>query len=440
MSLIYVHLSDIHFGQEKGGDVDIHDDVKEQILLDAHEYVGLLKNKKADGVIISGDIAYAGKQHEYQTAGQWLDRLTAAVGCEVTAVQVVPGNHDVDRDKITAITQTTIDDIIKNGDKALDKYLEDEDDRDFIYKQFEAYREFAEGYDCPLDTNGKVTKHRVIEIAPGRRIKFLGVNTALICSKSRAEEGGLILGKRQRVIPIEPGLETIVVAHHPLHWLQDSEDANRYIRNRARVLISGHEHSPAHKCEKIDDDADLLMIASGAAVPPGADDVYNYCYNILEFEWQEQNDALVLKIHGRTWNDDRKKFIADDINFENGSKTYVLNCPNFKKLPVPCSENEIELTASDTQKIFETSTMEFSVVDKAGGVLEEKEFQLVLLRFFRDLSSAQRLSVLIEFGAIPKDYSDRLSHSLERRAFDKLVENGKLKEMHDKINQIINQL
>jgi metallophosphoesterase superfamily enzyme len=106
MSHIYIHLSDIHFGQEKGGDLYIHDDIKEQILTDAREYVIGLKNEKADGVIVSGDIAYAGKQQEYVNAGKWLDRLTAAVGCDVTNVQVVPGNHDIDREKITAITQT----------------------------------------------------------------------------------------------------------------------------------------------------------------------------------------------------------------------------------------------------------------------------------------------------------------------------------------------
>lgn len=439
MSLVYIHLSDIHFGQEKGGDLYIHDDVKEQMLADAREYVIEVKNGKADGVIVSGDIAFAGKQQEYINAGKWLDRLTAAAGCDVTDVQVVPGNHDIDRDKITAITQKIIDDIIENGDDALDRYLANEADREFIYKQFAAYQEFAEGYDCPLDTDGRVSKSKIFEIAPSRRLKFLGVNTALICSKSHAEEGGLILGRRQRVIPMEPGLETIVIAHHPLHWLQDSEDANKYIRNRARVLISGHEHTPSHTLEKIDDSADLLLIASGAAVPPGFNPKFNYCYNILEFDWQEQNDALVLTVHGRAWDDNSKKFVADILNFANGKATYVLNCPNFKKLPVTCSEKSKGETVAETSKVFETSTMEFSVVDKSGGILEEKEFHLVLLRFFRDLSNAERFTVLNEMGAIPKDWTERLTHTLERAIFDKLVQDGKLQELHGKINQLLQQ-
>lgn len=435
MSLIYVHLSDIHFGQEKGGDVIVNDDVKEQLLFDAREYVSQLANKKADGVIISGDIAYAGKPNDYENAGRWLDRLTSALGCDVTDVQVVPGNHDIDLEKITAITQNIIDDIIDKGDTALDKYLDSEADREFIYKQFQAYRQFAEGYDCPLDSDGKISRHQIVEIAPGRRIKFLGMNTALICSKSKKEHGGLILGKRQRVIPTEPGLETIVIAHHPLSWLQDSEDASLYIRNRARVFISGHEHTPSHKCEEVDTESDLLMIASGAAVPPHIKDGYNYCYNVLEFSWLEENDSLVLEIHGRSWDNEKKKFISDLVNFEEGKKKYVLKCPNFKKLPITKTENKEQVK----QEVYITETLsgEFQTISKEEMMLEEKEIHLVLLKFFRDLSSVQRLALLSELGAIPSNWNGSLNHSLERSAFDKLIHNGKLKEIHEKINLIL---
>ncbi|WP_017258884.1 metallophosphoesterase [Pedobacter arcticus] len=439
MSLIYIHLSDIHFGQEKGGDVYTHDDVKEQLLTDAHDYVGNFETNKATGIIISGDIAYAGKNNEYDIAGKWLDRLTAAVGCPLTAVQVVPGNHDVDREKITPITQNIIDDIISNGDDALDKYLEKEADRDFLYKQFESYREFAEGYDCPLDTDGKLTKHRIVEIAPDRRLKFLGMNTALICSRSEIEEGGLILGKRQRVIPNEPGLETIVIAHHPLHWLQDSDDASKYIKARARVFISGHEHTPSHESLPVEDNGNLLMLASGAAVPPAPETGFNFSYNILELSWQEETDSLVIKIHGRCWDNDKKHFTADKINFSDGVQTYVLNCPNFKKLPLNVVSQPNLNEEREKSNVFETSTMEFSVVNKTGGVLEEKEFQLVLLKYFRDLSSSERLIVLTELNAIPATQSDRLTHSLERMIFDKLVSDGKLQMIHEKINEILNK-
>lgn len=431
MPLIYIHLSDIHFGQERGGSIYVNDDVKEQLLADAQEFIAKTVNKKADGIIISGDIAYAGKQHEYDAAGVFLDRLTAAVGCPITAVQLVPGNHDIERDKITTIVQETIDKIIKGGDNELDRYQESEDDRDFLYRQFGNYRKFAEAYNCPLDNGGiiKSHSHKIIEIAPNRKLLFFGVNTALICSKSKLEQGGLILGKRQRIIPIQPGCETVVIAHHPLSWLQDSEEAGRYIKARARVFISGHEHKSSHKCDPVCDDADLLMLASGAAVPPEIKDGFNYCYNILEFGWDEARDGLLINIYGRTWDNEHKKFVADQTNFVEGKANHFLKCPNFKKVPLEIKKDEDKTPSFDSKTKTDQSETE--------NILNSAEVNLVLLRFFRDLSSGERTTILIEMDALPKDWDDTLTHTLERAAFDNVVEAGKLEEMHIKINQII---
>ncbi|GAA3773102.1 metallophosphoesterase [Flavobacterium ginsengiterrae] len=438
MSLIFVHLSDIHFGQEKGGSLHINDDVKERLLDDARTEVMKLSKQKADGVIISGDIAYGGKLIEYEIAGKWLDRLTAAVGCEITDVQVVPGNHDIDFDEITPITQSVIDEIIEKGDEALDKFLDREADRELIYRRFHGYRTFAEGYDCPLDSEGRVSKDHIFELAPNRRIKFLGLNTALICSKSEKEEGGLILGKRQHVIPIEPGLETIVIAHHPLNWIQDSNAAGRYIRKRARVFISGHEHMPSHKLEQTNEDADLVSLASGAAAPPKADDQYNYCYNILEFQWLEEEDALLLNIHGRMWDYDNVEFISDGNHFNNGLASYKIRCPNFRK-EAGTEVNKISLQ-NIQHKCDEVSVnLDVKETPKEYSMGEEAEINLVLLKFFRDLTSGERLSLLIELGAIPNTWNETLTHGTERSAFNKLLAAGKLEQVHDKINQILHK-
>jgi hypothetical protein len=48
----------------------------------------------------------------------------------------------------------------------------------------------------------------------------------------------------------------------------------------------------------------------------------------------------------------------------------------------------------------------------------DDDFPLQLLRFFRDLTGAQRLSVLIELGALPSDWSEPLNQSAERRALE----------------------
>jgi len=434
MANIFIHLSDIHFGQEKGGVVKVHDDVKEEIIIDVRKMTSAFSEKKADGVIISGDIAYAGKQEEYKHAGDWLDRLTAAAGCDREAVQLVPGNHDIDRSRISLSAQHMINEIILGGDKALDKYLASERDREILYDRFSGYRVFAEGYDCPLDNDGNVLHPKLVEIADGKFISFHGINTALICSNNKDEEGKLLLGQRQRVIPRITSTETIIVAHHPLNWIQDSEDAKKYIENRARIFVSGHEHKPDLKIAKSKHEKDLLLISSGAAVPPEASEEFNYCYNILVFSFDETKQKLIVKVFPRTWSDDLKEFCADLKACGKDCCEYELECPNFSK---PAFQDNVKFTSESSGTGQQQPKKHTSEVNPTHIVMPDKQDQVILLRFFRDLSSSQRLELLVKMDALPSNLKDVINHTLETALLRKLLADGKAEQINDTINIII---
>jgi hypothetical protein len=94
-----VHLSDIHFGQEdKDGTFHHQEDVRDAVTRDCD--VVRQKLGPANGILVTGDIAFAGKKAEYDRAGIWLDKICDVVGCERRAVHIIPGNHDVDRSRI----------------------------------------------------------------------------------------------------------------------------------------------------------------------------------------------------------------------------------------------------------------------------------------------------------------------------------------------------
>src|SRR5690348_162235 len=93
-----LHLSDIHFGQEKRGQLVYQDDVREQLLDDLHRLLG---TKTLDLILINGDIAYSGKKGEYDRAVEWIERLTVVGSCDETSVLTIPGNHDIDIDLIS---------------------------------------------------------------------------------------------------------------------------------------------------------------------------------------------------------------------------------------------------------------------------------------------------------------------------------------------------
>ena len=435
MPITFVHLSDIHSGQEKGGQVIVHDDVKARLIEDAAAQIQAHAAGRADGIIVSGDVAYAGKSVEYHQAAAWLDRLAAAIGCPKTAVQVVPGNHDIDREGITSGCELMLDAIVTHGEAKLDKFLESELDRETLYNRFAAYRPFAEGYNCPLDRAGGIASDQRYELAPGRILHIIGLNSALVCSH-HDEVGRLILGARQRVLPRGAGEELVVICHHPLHWLQDSDDARRYVRSRARVFVSGHEHNPSLQVENIEEGRDLMMLAAGATVPPRAEAGFTYTYNLLTFDWDKATDGLGVKIIPRAWSQDHKNFVADTHRLGGHQPTVVLGCPNFR-----AQSGTLVVDAPPAEEVAASPAVADSTPtqERPGGGAINHDFELLLLRFFRDLSPAQRLAVLLKLKALPDEWRDPLTHTMERRVVDRLAATGRLAELAAAVAEIQNE-
>ena len=437
MGIGFVHLSDIHFGQEKGGQIKIHNDIKRCLIEDVELVAKSLESGRADGIIVTGDIAFGGHAKEYEAAAAWLDEVAEAAGCHVFDIQVVPGNHDIDRDEITLLTEMMIERIVAEGDSALDRFLGNDADRDLLFRRFSAYRPFASGYRCTLDTNAEPAEERVAELAPGRSIRFIRLNSALACSNND-EKGKLLLGARQRVLKPKPGEELIVLSHHPVHWFQDSEEALLYISNRARVFISGHEHSPSVKIEKIEEDSNLMMLAAGATVPPNSDDTFNYCYNFIEFDWDKEADALSVYIRPRAWVNAQKRFAADDARLDSQGSKFILACPNFRNAP-----QSDDLLTKETVLEGASDTVNITALDDHTPKTQEKEmvdpYPLLLLRFFRDISQAQRISILASLGTLPSNWNGTLSESIERKAFDSLVSAGRSEEIWAELDKIVRQ-
>lgn len=440
MPISFIHLSDIHFGQEKGSEVIVHDDVKEHLIRDAARLVQTRTGGSATGVIVTGDIAYGGKLEEYDQAGEWLDRLTAAIGCPRTSVQVVPGNHDIDRDAISSGCQLMLDKILEKGTEKLDDFLSNELDREVLYSRFSGYRPFAEGYDCPLDGNGGLASDRPFVIAPYRTLRFIGLNSALICS-AKDKKGLLILGARQHVLPRNDGEELVVLAHHPLDWLQDSADTLHYVRSRARVFISGHEHNPALRIENINEGRDLLTLAAGATVPPRVTEGYTYTYNLLIFDWDSDTDGLSVTVIPRAWSKEETDFIADDVRLGESEPTTVLGCPQFRRGKNVETELNIDLDHSvvntEIPPIFSENQAAPSEIEGSvkGGSMPDT-FAILLLRFFRDLSPTQRNAVLWKLKVLPESFRTPLTHTIERKIVDSLAKSNRLAELEDAINEI----
>jgi hypothetical protein len=449
LKAIFVHLSDIHFGQEKDGGTKVESlDAKTRLIEDARAEVSKL-GIKAHGVIVTGDIAYSGTEEEYKLAGRWLAQLTDAIGCDRSDVQMIPGNHDIDRSKITDMMETMLFAIREGGDEWLDRNLDNEDSCRFLYERFDAYKGFALDYRCELDLRGGISTSARLELAPGRAIRFVRLNSALICSSKR-EEGKLILGARQRALPFEDGEEIVVLSHHPLHWFQDSAKARGFLQGRARVFISGHEHFPKLEIVNVEAGCQLMLLAAGATAPDQIDDQYTYKYNIIAFDWDEEKDALAVTLNPRTWDGSVARFKRDDVFMDGKDDRQVLESPNFRRasgqgdsqkqtttvgelVEEPRASMGSELTVDVLAATSEVGQMDepSSTADEAHPTRDVRDLQL---RFFQELSQGARLKAFVDYGVVAQ-IKGTIDHAMERRLFRRAVRQG----MAEKIEQVLDE-
>src|SRR5271170_1334958 len=82
--LTFVHLSDIHFqsGLSEVSKYDLDSPLRHAILRDLKQLRERDSFNHFDGILISGDIAYAGKPDEYAAAIKWLNEIAEAIGCD----------------------------------------------------------------------------------------------------------------------------------------------------------------------------------------------------------------------------------------------------------------------------------------------------------------------------------------------------------------------
>ena len=447
MSAISVHVSDIHFGQERDHVVHIHDDVKKELVADAAEVIAGSPSGAAQGILVTGDVAFSGKAEQYEAAGKWLDALAEGIGCPIHRVQMVPGNHDLDRDKLSIGGSKLLEFIRAGGPAEYEKVIANENDRATLFSRFEDYGRFCIGYNCGLDEEAKYATNLRIEVGRDRWIRFIRLNSSLLChGEERDDQPELVMGERQFVIPRHAGEENVVLVHHPLNWYKDAVDVRQYVRSRARVLISGHEHDPKVEVEEVEEGCDLMMLAAGAAVPFRSNDIFTYTYNVIEFDWDEGTDNLVVTMHPRTWNPVKTCFEPDNKRLGGKKPRFTLGSPNFKKIgQVPVRPGQIadvvedDSAAEPVVELVPAEGFETSAEETPPMPPDAEGYELALLRFFRDLYENERLKILVELDAIPAESNERINQGLERRLFDWLAREGRLPDLILMIDRLIGE-
>jgi predicted MPP superfamily phosphohydrolase len=241
----FIHISDIHFNRNSptfGFDPD--ENLRELFAQD----IGKMRNKigAVDAILVSGDVAYAGKKSEYDLAAKWLERLCDLAGCRHEDVIICPGNHDVDQSTIKANSliedgqcgirgmQTSFE---KNA--ALNKRLQQSAARDLLYQPLAAFNEFAARYGCEFFADGdRYVRERDFRLAGGSILRIRSLNTTLLSGLADRKES-LFLGERAYTLSPDPNVIYLVMAHHPPSWLADQREVENSFDRYARVQLYG---------------------------------------------------------------------------------------------------------------------------------------------------------------------------------------------------------
>ncbi|MCU0289767.1 MAG: metallophosphoesterase, partial [Acidobacteria bacterium] len=270
-----LHLSDIHFKKKKDEDEDndvFRKTIQERLI---EAVTGHAENRgNPDFVVITGDIAFSGKQEEYKEALKFLVKLKAGLPKE-TEFLVVPGNHDVDRDEVDPYIHI-YENIIKE-DKIADFLGNRKHRLHTIHVKFKYFKEFVK------------------ELAPGlypgdedyfwfkdyksHGVSFLGLNSCW-ASGDDNENLKIALGYPQLMKALEQSGEKnkILLMHHPLtNWLdvKDTRKCEGEILSHCRLVLHGHSHLDDARIYK-DPSFSCLCLGANAAYTKDKEDYIGF--------------------------------------------------------------------------------------------------------------------------------------------------------------------
>jgi predicted phosphodiesterase len=294
-TFIILHLSDFHFTSPDSFDDKMENEKnRQQKILDALlEAVGNDKIKP-DVVVLSGDIVY-GRDNRPETY-QWVKKaLTDSLVEKISTIEpdelfIVPGNHDVMRNKIDMNlllnNRETVSGFLWEVQLLLYQQMENELYRQRLLKGMTNFSQYSAKYpgQKPVPEKIEITQDNPLVpfvniVKDGKKsIALVGLNSSYF-SKISPDLGIVALGEYQ----VKKAYEVLVnrakkqnirqvdlvinVFHHPLDqlWQHDTWQINqkKYFNNS--IILSGHLHhvKQTHYCDPFEK-SDIYEFQAGA--------------------------------------------------------------------------------------------------------------------------------------------------------------------------------
>ena len=265
-AITWLHISDFHFRE---GEEWPQRAVLSAMLQDIERRcaAGLV----VDFVLVTGDLAFSGKDSEYDLVAAFFGELSAATGLPCEMIFCVPGNHDVQRERHKTLFGGAREKLQSEND--VYAFLSDIEERKTLLLRQECFSRFEERVFAmqerkrTADDLGYVSLLDIDDL----RIAIIGLNSAWLSEGGDTDERQLVLGEHQVIDAIDIAVcaaphVIIGMQHHPFDYLKrfDQQSTQRRIENACHVFHCGHLHQP-DAAQAVTRSGECLTLAAGAS-------------------------------------------------------------------------------------------------------------------------------------------------------------------------------
>lgn len=287
--LVWWHFSDLHW--------DVRSSTERRAFLsvlynDLRLRIGELGIP--DFVFFSGDIAYSGEEAQYSALEhEFLEPIRSLINSNDCLFFFVPGNHDVRRSLARMVNPELI--LSLNSSRSLNEFLDIDDYVEMVRKPFAGFDSFLKRMTPPVN-QGILGWTSEVHIR-NASILLIGLNSAWASSYHKTSEGlvdderHLLLGQRQLLALAEASAKkdlTIVIAHHPLKWLNGFCDTQcrQILQRHADFVLFGHTHALHDLSQTLGAAGSTVYLPAPAIYDRVSTDTVEYArgYNIVRFD------------------------------------------------------------------------------------------------------------------------------------------------------------
>jgi len=399
-----LHLSDIHFGRSYPENhykdsFEKHDEIINGVI----DQIKQLPNSlKPEHIVMTGDIAWFGKQQEFDDAKAWFNQLLKACNLTGKDITFIVGNHDLDRLYKPEGISVDVNDIAKIDELYKYENTSIMEPGIYLYNKFCAEIGMIP-YSYPVDDKVKYSYsigYKDIPTKNNKKIRMVALNTSLLMSAGiRGDRMWLGLPQinslmEHGILPAGDNADfTIGLYHHAERFLHPNETSSYdgrpatlpLLGENCNLLLCGHTET----CGK-----PRLRKQSDGAICFSAGATY-YCDT-------HQNSFAMIYI-----DEDKKKLGFMPFVYENGSWVdYEFQTTREKTVPVVKHQktrtvmNDCSLNLNG--QIIPISLLSYDVNEQGQLVRFNNHMEIMSDFRFDYLMKSQQLTVSIQERNIHK--------------------------------------